>query len=227
MTVDFGAERELVDNYDRMPRVFIPGYDASHAMVAALLLDTIGDRGRILLIGAGGGAELVRLIDTSPHWRFAATDPSTAMLDRARAKVEANGASDRVVFDVSDAESAPAGPFDAETALLAFHFVPDDGGRLASYRAVHARLTPGAPFLLINGASPPGEFDRDVRRYAEHARLMGAEAAWVDEMLAMMASGAVHPVAPEREVALLQAAGFGSVEQFYQGLWVRGWMARA
>ena len=225
-TVDFDAEPTLVDNYDRMPRLFIPAYDASHVMAAALLRDAIGTSGTILLIGAGGGAELVCFIDTSPDWRFVATDPSSAMLDRACDKVAAKNALDRVAFHTTDARSAPPGPFDAATAFLALHFVSDDGARLDTYRAVHERLTPGAPFLLINGTSTPQTFDVDLQRYIAHARLMGAEQHWLDEALAMLRTS-VHFLAPEREVALLGEAGFGRVEPFYQGLWFRGWMARA
>jgi tRNA (cmo5U34)-methyltransferase len=57
-TFDFDQNSTLTDNYDRGPRWFIPGYDASHAMAAVLLRDRIGEGGRILVIGAGGGIEL-------------------------------------------------------------------------------------------------------------------------------------------------------------------------
>ena len=50
---DFDRNWALTDNYEQGPRWFIPGYDASHAMAAVLLRDRIGDRGRILVVGAG------------------------------------------------------------------------------------------------------------------------------------------------------------------------------
>lgn len=226
MTVDFDTHPDLVDNYDRMPRLFNPGYDASHAMAAALLIESMADDAQILLIGAGGGAELVRFIDSAPRWSFVATDPSAAMLDRARAKVSANYADDRVQFETCDALTAPSGPFDAATAFLALHFVPDDGARLECYRAIHTRLRGGAPFLLVNGAVGEADFERELRRYVAHARLMGAEQHWIDEAMVMMRGG-VHLVAPEREIELLREAGFGGIEQFYQGLWIHGWSAHA
>lgn len=227
MTVDFDAQQELVDNYDRMPRLFIPGYDASHAMAAALLLDSVAEDANVLLIGAGGGAELVRFLDAAPDWRFVATDPSAAMLDRARAKASAKQADDRVQFETCDALTAPHGPFDAATAFLALHFVPDDGARVDAYRAIRNRLSSGAPFLLVNGAVRDADFERGLHRYVAHANLMGAEKPWIDEMLTMMRGGAVHFIAPEREVELLCEAGFGEIEQFYQGLWIHGWSAHA
>ncbi len=227
MTVNFDAEQELVDNYDRMPRLFIPGYDASHAMAAALLIDTLPDDANILLIGAGGGAELIRFMDAAPDWQFVATDPSDAMLDRARAKVAGRADRARVTFTVSDAVVAPEGLFAAATAFLALQFVPDDGARLASYRAVHCRLRPGAPFLLINGAVEPGDFETGVRRYVAHARFLGTEDEWIDQALTMIRGGGVHFLSPQRERELLAEAGFGAVEQFYQGLWIHGLLVRA
>jgi SAM-dependent methyltransferase len=40
--------------------------------------------------------------------------------------------------------------FDAATAFLIMNFVPDDGRRLETLREIHARLKPGARFLMID-----------------------------------------------------------------------------
>ena len=53
----FDKNRALSTNYEQGPRWFVPGYDASHAMATVLLRDQVGERGRILVIGAGGGVE--------------------------------------------------------------------------------------------------------------------------------------------------------------------------
>jgi hypothetical protein len=43
--------------------------------------------------------------------------------------------------------------FDTATAFLCLNFVPDDGHRLGTLWEIHARLKPGAPFLMINGCT--------------------------------------------------------------------------
>src|SRR5216683_2455812 len=93
---NFDRNPALIDNYERAPRWFVPGYDASHAMAAVLLRDRIGERGRILVVGAGGGVELSVLARECQGWTFTGVDPSVEMLRQAKTKVEAAGAVDQV-----------------------------------------------------------------------------------------------------------------------------------
>lgn len=188
------------------------------------LLGEAGEGGDLLAIGAGGGGELARFVSALPGWRFTAVDPSAAMLERARERLDRDGAFNRLTSVQGTSHDAPAGPFDAATAFLALQFVADDGERLAQLRAIHARMRPGAPFMVINCATD--DFKRDQRRYADHARLRGAEDAMILEAISMQRTH-VHFLTPEREEALLAQAGFKQVEQFYQAFWIRGWSATA
>ena len=96
--LDYDQRPDIVEDFDRLPRQFIPGYDASHGMAATLLKLAIGERGHILAIGAGGGAELARFAATSPDWQFTAVDPSQAMLARATERMARDGAGDRLTY---------------------------------------------------------------------------------------------------------------------------------
>jgi tRNA (cmo5U34)-methyltransferase len=133
-TFDFDQNPRLSDNYDREPRWFIPGYDASHAMAAVLLRDLVGEVGRILVIGAGGGIELSVFAREASGWNLTGVDPSVEMLSRARQKIDEASATDRVTLVRGTAEDAPREAFDAATAFLGLHFVPDDGARLGALR---------------------------------------------------------------------------------------------
>jgi tRNA (cmo5U34)-methyltransferase len=225
---DYDALPDVVADFGRLPRLFIPGYDASHAIAAVLLAETIGESGHILAVGAGGGAELCHFARLQPGWRFTAVDPATAMLERAKERLTAMGAGDRLATLVGVSTNAPVGPFDAAIAFLALHFVPDDGSRLAQLVAIRQRLKPGAPFLIINGATDMRDhsFARDLARYAAHAANGGADPGFIADARQVQRK-TLHYLPPEREVALLAEAGFGIVEQFYQALWFHGWMARA
>jgi tRNA (cmo5U34)-methyltransferase len=223
----FDRNPALSGNYERAPRWFVPGYDASHAMAAVLLRDRIGDHGRILVVGAGGGVELSVFARECQGWTFTGVDPSVEMLRQAKVKLETVGASDRVSWVQGVVENSPLGPFDAATAFLALNFVPDDG-RLDTLREIHARLKLGAPFLMINGCSDKNSarFEDDLRVYGAFARRNGAPADVVQGAVQMQRESLSY-VLPEREVALLAEAGFGDVRLFYVGLWVYGWIARA
>ena len=218
----------LSATYEQGPRWFIPGYDASHAMAAVLLRDHLGGRGRILVIGAGGGVELSRFAADCEGWSFVGVDPSWEMLERARAKVGAIGASSRVSLVQGLVSDAPRECFDAATAFLCLNFVPDDGRRLDALREIHSRLLPGGPFLMINGCADmkSPSFDDHLRLYAAFARRNGAPAETVEGAVRMQRES-LFSVPQEREEALLGEAGFGNVRLFYCGLWVYGWLARA
>lgn len=213
----------FVADYERMPRLFVPGYDAAHMMTAALLQLALPRDAHLLVIGAGGGVELARFAAAEPGWRFTAVDPSAAMLAQAEARLAKTAPASVIAYHQGIALDAPTGPFDAATALLALTFVPDDGQRLAQLQAVQQRLRPGAPFILIDGISEPDTpmFDRDLARYQKHARLGGAD----DELIAI-ASGvqrdSVYQLPAARYEALLQEAGFRDVELFYKAFWTEG-----
>jgi tRNA (cmo5U34)-methyltransferase len=224
---DFDRNWALTDNYEQGPRWFIPGYDASHAMAAVLLRDRIGERGRILVIGAGGGVELAVFARECRGWTFTGVDPSVGMLRQAKVKLEVAGAANRVSWVQGAVENAPKAPFDASTAFLALHFIPDDGRRLGTLRETHARLKPGAPFLMINGCADrnSAHFEDDLRVYTAFARRNGAPADIIDLAVRNLRES-VFFVPPEREEALLAQAGFRDVRLFYRGLWIAGWIAR-
>jgi tRNA (cmo5U34)-methyltransferase len=227
-TLDFDQNSTLTDNYGRGPRWFIPGYDASHAMAAVLLRDRIGEGGGILVIGAGGGIELSVFAREASGWTFAGVDPSVQMLSRARQKIDEADATDRVSLVRGTAEDAPREAFDAATAFLALHFVPDDGARLRALREIHARLKDGAPFLMINGCADmqSSRFADDQRSYAAFARRNGAPEEMIDAAVRMQRES-VHLLPPEREEALLAEAVFRDLHLFYVGMWVFGWIAMA
>lgn len=222
--LDYDQRPDIVEDFDRLPRMFIPGYDASHAMAATLLKLAIGDTSHILAIGAGGGAELLRLAAASPGWSFVAVDPSQAMLARAAERMAEQRPANALTCVQGVAFDAPRAPFDAAIAFLALHFVPDDGSRLAQLKAIHERLKPGAPFLMINGMADPGTaaFESDLARWRLHAELNGAEAEIMEQAEAMQRTQ-VRFISPERERELLGEAGFGPPKPFYKGLWIEGW----
>lgn len=223
---DFDAVPEHVRRYDEGPPLFVPAYEASHTMAATVLYDRMGSEAELLVIGAGGGIEIARFARHFPGWRFTGVDPSQAMLDLASTRLHAEAGEAEWSLVRGTVADAPAGPFDGATAFLCLSFVPDDGTRLAQLRAIRERLKPGAPFLMIHAASETAQLERDFARFAEHARLRGADADLIDVAVSVNRQS-ITILTPEREAELLQQAGFRLDGLFYRGLWIHGWEATA
>lgn len=217
---------DFVRRYTEGPGRFVPGYQVMQRVAAQLIAERIGDAGKVLVLGAGGGLEIETFAREYPHWTYLGVDPAGEMLNAARERVAACGAAaswvQGYIFD------APPERCDAATTMLTLHFVPDDGGKLATLRALHERLKPGAPFILvdlcIDKAAP--DYDRAVERYRTFALRAGAEpddvAGTIDRVRHVL-----QTVAPARNEALLREAGFTDVQLFYAGLSWRGWVAYA
>lgn len=218
-TFNFDQNPDHVRDYDHNVRLFMPAYDASHSMAAVILRETVPAGGHILAVGAGGGREVEVLASLNPSWHFTLVDPSSAMLAMAHQRL---GDSDRFTYVEGIAADAPPGPYDAATAFLALHMVADDGARLANLAAIHARLHPGVPLVMVNmmlGGAEGG--DHEMARYQAHAIQSGAAPDLVTQAVEMVRAAA-HPLTEERERALLAEAGFRGTRRFFHALHVRG-----
>lgn len=108
---------------------------------------------RVLDVGAGTGA--LSLLAAELGHRVTAVDLSPGMLDRARAKADAQGL--EIEFAVGPAELPPPGPFDAVIERHMLWTAPDPVGSLRAWREV----APGGRVILFEGAwGTPGMVER-------------------------------------------------------------------
>lgn len=219
------SDPDAVARYAEGPVRQVPGFHALQRMTALLLDERVPARGRVLVVGAGGGLELKVFAGHRPGWRFTGVDPSAPMLALARTTLGEDAA--RVELHEGYVDTAPDGPFDAATCLLTLHFLPE-AERRDTLRQIRRRLRPGAPLVVAHHSVPQA---RDARlrwlhRYAafghgtdgdrDKAR---ATVEAIDQRLPLLA--------PERDEALLAEAGFVDVELFYAAFTFRGWVASA
>lgn len=216
---------ELVAQYLEGPRRFVPGLDALLRMTQLLLAEHAPTDARLLVLGAGGGSELLAIAEAQPEWTFVGVDPAREMLDLAAQTAHAH--IDRIELVHGYIDDAPPGPFDAATCLLTLHFLSADE-RVRTLRHLHGRMKPGARLVVAHSSFPQAEDERDhwLDRYARFAIASGfdPDMAW-NARTAVATS--LHCFAPEVDEALLREGGFSDVTLFYAAFTWRGWVCRA
>ncbi|HYG70445.1 MAG TPA: class I SAM-dependent methyltransferase, partial [Anaeromyxobacteraceae bacterium] len=117
-------------SYDERYLKLAPMQKALH-LVTQLALAELPFDARVLIVGAGTGAELLHLAAAFPGWRFTAVDPSEPMLRRCRLRADAAGLSARCRFHEGAVDTLPEEEraFDGATALLVSQFVVDPEAR--------------------------------------------------------------------------------------------------
>lgn len=222
------ADPEFVARYVELgPSAFMPGHAGVLQMAGLLLAERTPADGHVLVVGAGGGLDTRALAKAGPGWRFTGVDPAPHMLALARTVV-GDDVAGRMELIEGVAADAPEGPFDAATLILVLGMLLDDGSKLTTLTDIRRRLTPGAPFVLVDRCDDRhgSNFSRNMDRYAAYAIASGVEP---ETVAGAQESQKANPglVPPERDEALLAEAGFSDLELFYVGMSWRGWVAYA
>jgi tRNA (cmo5U34)-methyltransferase len=196
-----------------------------HRMSALLLAERTPLNGRVLVVGAGGGMELKFFAQSFPSWQLDGVDPSAEMLNLAKTALGPLASNVQLHHDY--VEVAPKGPFDAASCLLTLHFTTE-AERHRTLCQIHARLKPGAVFVVMHYSISQNRAERDLwlSRCAAFAISSG-----VDPEQARTAAAAIGDqlpiLAPDQDEELMRKAGFSDISIFYVGLAFRGWVAYA
>lgn len=202
----------------------VPGLLDMQRMARLLLEERVPADGTVLVLGAGGGMELLAFAEAQAGWHFHGIDPSAPMLDMARQRL--GPLASRVAFTEGYIDDAPEEVCDGAACLLTLHFLPA-GQRLHTLKAMRRRLKPGAPLVVAHHSYPQDDAQKGrwLQRFAAFSASSGIAldvAHTVDSMARLLPA-----LSPEQDVALLHEAGFGTVELFYAAFSFRGWVAYA
>jgi tRNA (cmo5U34)-methyltransferase len=237
--VDFDKNPPMpLGDYEQTVKRVNIGYDLTFLLTECFLHALGKSDLHLLVIGAGGGAEIERFLPHHPGWKITGVDPSQQMLAQAQAKVAAFDLGERVTLVPGTIEHlAPDMRFDAATCLYVLHFLPDDA-KLAVLRTLRDRLQPGAPLYIISavrveetnfdGPNPRlrADFLGAWQRYGE---VMGMPAEQMAGIVAHLTEQMSQPqvATADRVQELLREAGFTQVAPFCSLLGaIYGWIAR-
>lgn len=202
----------------------VPGLLDMQRMARLLLEERVPADGTVLVLGAGGGMELLAFAEAQAGWHFHGIDPSAPMLDMARQRL--GTLASRVAFTEGYIDDAPEEVCDGAACLLTLHFLPAEQ-RLHTLKTMRRRLKPGAPLVVAHHSYPQDDAQKGrwLQRFAAFSASSGIAldvAHTVDSMARLLPA-----LSPEQDVALLHEAGFGTVELFYAAFSFRGWVAYA
>lgn len=200
--------------------------DALHLLLR-MHFATLPSDARILVAGAGTGAEVRFLAPIFPGWRFTLVDPAEAMLAVARRHAEAEGFAERCVFHSGFVSTSPREPHDAATSVLVSHFLTRATDREAYFKEIASRVKPGGPL-----------FNSDLSADQNHHSFEPVRELWLNVLEhtgALTGEGrafyrtafgrdfAVH--GPDEVQAMIARAGFTDPALCYQFGLIRGWIA--
>lgn len=216
-------------SYDLIAQQLIPGYASLARLAVSLLaaspLATQGDAS-VLVAGCGTGAELLEARSQRPDWRLTAVDPSAAMLEASRQRLQSagEGGSGAIHWQQSTVEElALEARFDGALSVLVLQSLADDGSKLAFLSSLARSLKPGAQLVLVDLMQPErsplqGQVEQAWQLFQRASGLEGAA-----EALASL-SPRLHPIGLSRLSALVEAAGFSDPAPIFQALDFQGFL---
>lgn len=229
--VDFDIRPPMpVSEYEETVRRVNVGYDLVFTLTHCFLRALGRADLNLLVVGAGGGAEIARFLPDNPGWRLTGVDPSQDMLALAETRAEQLGVRERVALVRGTVEDVPRqARFDAATCLFVLHFLPDDD-KLALMREIAVRLRQDAPLLVVSGARIDAGGLRDdlLGAWQQYGELLGMPAEQMAATLESLEARQADATTAEGYRRLLRDAGFARVAQFFGVLGgvIGGWVAR-
>lgn len=214
----------------------IPGYALQYDLLDTLITARLEEREkqekqqekpRLLVVGAGGGQEILKLGLSHPGWSFIGLEPSPGMLRTAEQRLGAAGLMDRVeLYPVELAAWRSCVLYDAATCMLVLHFVQGRENKLALLRSIAARLQPGAPICLSAICGVPGTPAWELQMAGWRLHMLGNGIAEDEWQTFEQSFGLTSHLLPAAEMEkLLEEAGFTAISRFFGAYLIDGWVA--
>ena len=200
--------------------------DALHFLLESVFAELPADA-RVLCVGVATGTELINMALKNPGWQFTAVEPSGAMLDVCRRRVEEAGLTARCIFHEGYLSTLPKlVKHDAATCFLVSQFILDRSERSKFFAEIAHQLKIGGILASsdLSASNSAASFEALLKVW----QYVMANADVTPDMLKRMREAYAKDVAvlPAAEVeAIIQAGGFAAPTPFFQAGLIHAWFA--
>lgn len=216
---------EWGNQYNKSIEKIMPGYAGFSSLVLAILRCYLNTCSNILVIGAGGGNELMSF--SMEGWNITGIDPSRQMLDLAEHRLSRIKPKSTIHLLCDRLENMEAEQrYSAATSILVMHFLPDDGSKGTFLNNVFKNLNEGAVYIHVDLCELSNLHKYNLKRiqlaYLQDTGLF--QSTDEAEKFLTNATASVYPSKESRMEELFRKTGFINIQRFYQGLIYVGWM---
>ncbi|MCP3874585.1 MAG: class I SAM-dependent methyltransferase [Desulfobacteraceae bacterium] len=222
--IDFNGEWS--NEYDDMAHKIIPAYHSIYELTQHLLRDRLNNEARILVAGAGTGKEIIDCSQNNPYFSFTGFDPAEPMLSIAGQKVAAASLENKISLVLGLIDDVAEKDFDAATAILVMHFLPDDGTKLNFLKGIANKLKPGALIVLVDLEGEIGSDEYNTLNAAwknQQLFVRGKKDRVIEEF--EIREKEVHFIPQKRIESLLTEVGFTKIHKFFKAYLFGGYVA--
>ncbi len=214
--------KDTTASYDNDREKLAPIKNALHLCIRMLGLKLPPDS-RVLCVGVGTGEELIYLAEAFPSWQFTAVEPSSAMLEVCRQRVEERGFSSRCNFHEGYLGSLPdSDAFNMATSILVSHFIVDKKERIKYFTEISSKLHPGSYMVNADLAS-----DMSTSEYESLLEVWLNMHDYAGMPVRVESFGDKVAMLPAVEVEeIVRSSGFETPVQFFQTLLIHAWFSK-
>ena len=218
-------QKEHASAYDQKFQALSPFKDALH-LATQIALKSLPEDARVLVVGAGTGAELFFLARRYPRWQFTAVEPSEDMLEVCREKVEDEGLSDRCRLHLGYVDELPTeAVYHGATSLLVSQFLMKIEDRRAFFQDIARRLLPEGRLVTADLAHCGEDHERVWELWLQAISLLGGGPEKIAEYDKNVKQG-VSFFSDLEMKELLASAGFEKCTHFFKTILINGWVAK-
>lgn len=206
----------------------IPGYRLLHEQMAFMMHAHLnGEDHKLLIVGAGGGQEIISLGQLNQSWRFTGIDPSESMLAEASLRIKEAGILEQTTLLQGTVTDLPqSNQYDGATCMLVLHFIQDEQTKLNMLQEIASRLKSGAMFIMATLSADPSSKIYPILMSAYRSSMLSAgisEEHW--EKFQASIGHTSYPEPSEQIVTWLELAGFEHVTRYFGSYMVEGYVA--
>lgn len=218
--------QDWAENYKRLAAASIPGREGLYRLCSAFLSELSGSV-HILVVGCGTGDELIGLAKALPQAKFEGIDPSEAMLELCKKRVEEEKLSNRIKLHQATLEEfLSPNSFDAVTSVLVSQHLESDTHAQDFFHQLASHLKPDG-FLYSADLSIASDQDRELlfNLWRSHVIMSGIDEEMAEAMLTKIQSDI--SIRDQATISkFIHKAGFKDIFSPFRSLMYGTWAAK-